>query len=86
MSNLDPCQPWSFRLRAPPSIVDGMIQLGSVLWTFEATTAPIPHIQAIAGTMKKSWLIKYQRSILLKKLPRLLGLFNEKVIVASFCV
>ena len=53
MSNLDPCQTWSFRLRAPPSIVDGMIQLGSVLWTFEATTAPIPHIQAIAGNMKK---------------------------------
>ena len=49
VTNLDPCQSWSFRLRAPPTIVDGMIQLGSVLWTFEATTAPIPHIQAIAG-------------------------------------
>ena len=53
VTDLDPCQPWSFRLRAPPSIVDGIIQLGSVLWTFEANTAPIPHIQAIAGTIKK---------------------------------
>ena len=38
VTNLDPCQSWSFRLRAPPKIVDGMIQLGSVLWTFEAIT------------------------------------------------
>lgn len=49
VTNLDPCQLWNFRLRASPSVSNGVIKLGSVLWTFEATTVPIPHIQAIAG-------------------------------------
>lgn len=49
VTNLDPCQLWNFRLRASPSVSNGVIKLGSILWTFEATTVPIPHIQAIAG-------------------------------------
>ena len=52
VTNLDPCQLWHFRLRAPPSVVKGVIELGSVLWTFEANTVPIPHIQAIAGNLE----------------------------------
>ena len=51
VTNLEPCQLWHFRLRTAPTIVEGMITLGQILWTFEATTVPVPHVQVIAGTV-----------------------------------
>ena len=50
VTDLSSCQLWHFRLRTTPQAVQGMITLGQILWTFEATTVLVPRVQAIAGT------------------------------------
>lgn len=46
--NLEPCQEYQFRLRAPP--LDGMmIRPGDALWAYETSTIPQPKIEALAG-------------------------------------
>ena len=52
--DLEPCQLWYFRLRTAPTTLQGITTLGHVLWSFEAKTVPVPHVQVIAGRETKS--------------------------------
>ena len=47
--HLEACQAYLFRLRAPPSPLEGMVKAGEVLWSHKLMTIPMPRIEALAG-------------------------------------
>lgn len=60
VTDLEPCQLWHFRLRTAPTTLQGITTLGHVLWSYEAKTVPVPHVQVIAGRNYMNFKVSLQ--------------------------